>query len=99
MAKAEAALGWAGEAFKWGLIAVLVLVAWRYLSGAVSGILGGGGGNLNPVGGIPTPSVYYYPGVYGPLAIPGYGGDPFYSSPMGWPGGGGGRGHRPRPGG
>jgi hypothetical protein len=90
------------EALKWGLVAVVVLIAWRYLSGALSGILGGAGGQANPVGGIPTPSAYYYPGVYGPLAIPSYGGDPFYSSPMGggggqgwggsWPGG-----PRPRP--
>jgi hypothetical protein len=83
------------EALKWGIIAVVVLIAWRYLSGALAGILGGGG-NSGPVGPIPAPSQFYYQGVYGPIAIPQ--GDPFYSSPMGW-GGYGGRGSRPRPGG
>jgi hypothetical protein len=81
----------------------VVLIAWKYLSGAVSGILGGSGSpGSDPAGPEQVPADYYYPGVYGPLAIPGYGGDPFYSSPMGggrgqgwggsWPGG-----PRPRP--
>jgi hypothetical protein len=69
--------------FKWGLIIVAVLLAWRFLAaplfGALGGLLGGGGGG--PVGPVPSPSEYAYQGVYGTYMIPM--GNPFYQSTNG----------------
>jgi hypothetical protein len=69
----------AKEFLKWGLVVLAVLVAWRFVSGWLGGI--GGGGDVQQIQpGVPAwaPN-YYYGGVYGPIAIPR--GNPFYSSP------------------
>lgn len=77
------------ELLKWGLVIVVVLIAWRWLGGLLSGI-----GSSQSVPIISTAPAqwapnYYGQGVYGPIAIPR--GDPFYSSPDG-----GGTGHHYR---
>jgi hypothetical protein len=84
---------------KWGFIGIVVLVAWRYLSGFLAGIGGGGGGgsqNYAPVNN--------YPGVYGSPGYPyndyynptqSYNSNPFFSAPdnpNGTPSGGNGGG-------
>ena len=76
------------EVLKWGLIAIAVLYALRYISGLISGL---GNGSSAPAGPVANPSNYpnyYVPGVYGPIQIPWV--NPYYSSPLGggvnrWP--------------
>jgi hypothetical protein len=69
------------ELLKWGLIVVVVLVAWRFLSGLVSGI--GANQSVPMISTAPAQWApnYFGQGVYGPIAIPT--GNPFYSSPYG----------------
>jgi len=65
---------------KWGLIAIGLIVGWRYLSVMLSGIGSSGVDSQQIQAGVPSwaPN-YYYGGVYGPIAIPRS--NPFYSSP------------------
>lgn len=79
-----------GEIFKWGVVIVVVLVAWRFVSGLV-GSFSGSVSTLNSGYADYAPTQYAL-GVYGP-SVPYYGSNPFYSSPSG----GGKRWNRPRP--
>ena len=79
------------DVFKWGLIAVAVLVAWKMLSGFAATIKGGATmyGGSSSVPNYQQGMNYYAPngysmGVYGPQFVP-YNPNPFYSSPDGNP--------------
>jgi hypothetical protein len=82
---------------KWGVIVVVVLVAWRALSGVLSGFSASSTTSIQ-AGSVPSLNPnYWMPGVYPYPSQAAYTGNPFYASPGAGGGSGKSRKMRPRP--